>query len=213
MTALPARETNDAAPGEAVRPASAQRRCLVTGEVRDKSALLRFVLGPGGSVVPDVAGRLPGRGLWLTPRRDIVKNAVSKGLFAKAAKAQAGAAADLDIRVEALLARRAVDLLGLARRAGQAVAGFAKVEAALRAGKAAVLVEAADGSADGRGKLASLGPGVPVVGVLMAAELGQAFGREHVVHAALSRGRLAQGFLAETARLAGFRAIAGTEKE
>ena len=213
MTALPAREIDDAAPGDDARPDGARRRCLVTGESRDKSLLLRFVVGPDGDVVPDVAGRLPGRGLWLTPRRDIVKTAVSKGLFAKAAKAPAQAPADLDRRVEALLVRRSVELLGLARRAGQAVAGFTKVEAALRAGKAAVLVEASDGAADGRGKLSRLASELPVANLLTAAELAEAFGREHAVHAALSRGRLAQGFLAEQARLAGFRGGARMENE
>ncbi len=92
-------------------------------------------------------GRLPGRGLWLTPRRDIVDSAVAKRLFARAARRPVVVPAGLADRVEALLARRCVDLIGLARRAGQAVAGFAKVEAALDKGEAAVLVEAADGAA------------------------------------------------------------------
>ena len=182
------------------------RRCLVTGESRPKAELLRFVLGPDGRIVPDIAERLPGRGLWTLARRDIVAAAVKKRLFQRAARAQAAVEDDLPDRVEALLARRAIDLIGLARRAGLAVAGFAKVEAALRGKNAAVLLAASEASADGRGKLEALGPALPRVEVLSAAELGAAFGRASAVHAALKRGPLAETLLAEARRLAGFRA-------
>jgi predicted RNA-binding protein YlxR (DUF448 family)/ribosomal protein L30E len=182
------------------------RRCIVTGALRPRVELLRFVVAPDGSIVPDLAGRLPGRGLWLTARRDIVGAAVTKRLFARAARRPVIVDDGLADRVERLLAKRCLDHIGLARRAGRAVTGFAKVQAALEAGKPAVLVAAADGAADGRGKLQALAPGLPLVERLTSAELGAAFGREHVVHAALLPGRLADAFLAETARLGGFRA-------
>ena len=184
------------------------RRCLVTGESRDRHALVRFVVGPDRRIVPDVDGRLPGRGLWLTPARDIVKTAVAKRLFARAAKQDVVVEEELDDRIEALLVRRSIEHLGLARRAGQAIAGFVQVEQALREASVAVLVEAADGSADGRGQLMRLARGLPVADRLTAAELGQAFAREHVVHAALLKGRLAESFIADQARLAGFRGSA-----
>ncbi len=190
--------------GEA--PSGALRTCLVSGESRDKSLLLRFVVGPDGDIVPDIEGRLPGRGLWLLPRRDIVDSA-AKRLFARAARRNVEVPAGLADRVEDLLVRRCVDLIGLARRAGQAVTGFAKVEAALDKGEAAVLVEAAEGAAGGRGKLKRLAPGLPVIDALTSAELGRAFAREMAVHAALLRGGLAKKFLAEAARLAGFRDV------
>lgn len=211
MTALPARESRTA-PGAGARPrhgrggeGEALRRCLVTGESRDRGTLLRFVVGPDRHIVPDIDGRLPGRGLWLTASRDIVKTAVTKRLFTRAAKQDVVVEDGLDARVEALLVRRSIECLGLARRAGQAVAGFTQVEKAVRDGGAAVLVEASDGAADGRGKLTRLAPGLPVMDRLSAAELGHAFARGHVVHAALLKGRLAESFVAEQARLAGFR--------
>lgn len=182
------------------------RRCLVTGEARPKAELVRFVVGPDRRIVPDIAERLPGRGLWTLARRDIVAAAVKKRLFQRAARAQVTAEDDLADCVEALLARRCVDLIGLARRAGLAVAGFAKVEAALRGKGVAVLIAASDGSADGRGKLEALAPGVPRVEALRSAELGAAFARESAVHAALKRGPLAESFLVEAGRLGGFRA-------
>ena len=176
--------------------------------VRPKAELIRFVLAPDGKLVPDLAGRLPGRGLWLSARRDIVAAAVTKRLFARAARQAVLVDDDLADRLEALLAGRCRDDIGLARRAGQAVAGFTKVEAALASGWAAVLVAAADGAADGRGKLRALAPDVPRVEALTGAELGTAFGREHVVHAALAPGRLAEALCADAARLAGFRVAA-----
>ena len=178
--------------------------------MRAKPELIRFVVGPDGRIHPDVAERLPGRGLWTLARRDIVARAVKKRLFGRAARAAVGVDEDLDRRVEALLARRAIDLIGLARRAGLAACGFVKVEAVLNDGKAAVLIAACDGSADGRGKLRARAPGLPLVEALTSAELGAAFGREGTVHAALKAGPLAEAFLAVAGRLAGFRgAMAG----
>jgi uncharacterized protein len=185
------------------------RRCIVTGTVRPKDELLRFVVAPDGRIVPDIAGRLPGRGLWLTAHRDIVAAAVAKRLFGRAARASVAVPGDLAEQVEELLRRRCCDLIGLARRAGQAVAGFEKVRAALREGKVAVLVAASDGGESGRDKVRAAGPALPLVEALSAEELGGAFGREHVVHAALAPGRLARELIGSGARLAGYRTPSG----
>jgi predicted RNA-binding protein YlxR (DUF448 family) len=187
---------------EAAAPA---RRCIVTGEVLPQTRLIRFVAGPAGEIVPDVAGNLPGRGLWLTARHDIIEKAVAKRLFARAARAAATVDAGLADRIEPLLAARCCGLLGLARKAGQVMVGYTKVRALVADHGAAVLVEASDGGADSRGKLEALAPGLPVVDRLSCAELSAALGREHVVHAALLPGRLAAAFQAEAARLGGFR--------
>jgi predicted RNA-binding protein YlxR (DUF448 family) len=95
------------------------RRCLVTREIRPKGELLRFVVGPDDRLLTDPAERMPGRGLWLTPRRDIVATAAAKGLFAKAARRRVVLPSDLAGEVEQLLRARCLALLGLARRAGQ----------------------------------------------------------------------------------------------
>jgi len=186
--------------------AGPDRRCFVTGSVRPINELLRFVVDPAGRIVPDVAHRLPGRGLWLTARRDIVREAVGKRLFARAAKAPVAVEADIEDRIEALLARRCAELLGLARRAGLVRAGFVKVKTALARGAVAVLVEAMDGAADGRGKLGAAASGKALVACLTAREMGAALGREQAVHVALGPGRLTDLFLTEARRLVGFRA-------
>jgi predicted RNA-binding protein YlxR (DUF448 family) len=173
---------------------------------------VRFVLAPDGTVTPDVAERLPGRGLWVTAARDIVETAVAKRLFARAARKPATAPSDLAERVERLLAERCRELIGLARRAGQAVAGFEKVREMLRAGRVGLLVEALDGAAHGREKLAGGATGVRQVRVLRGDELGLAFGRDHVVHAAVAPGRFAERLEVDAGRLAGFRrAISGVQ--
>lgn len=189
------------------------RRCLVGGVSRRADEMIRFVVAPDGTVVPDVAGRLPGRGFWLSAGRDIVKTACAKKLFAKAARAQVTVAPDLDVEVEYLLVRRCLDLLGMARRAGQVAVGFEKVRNHLRKAKAGILLAATDGAANGREKVAALAPDVPLIGFFSSDELGAALGREHAVHAVVAPGAIADKLLREAARLAGFRGADAFQRE
>jgi uncharacterized protein len=186
--------------------ASPERRCIVTGEGGDRSLLIRFVLAPSGEVVPDLAARLPGRGLWLTAKRGILERAVAKRIFARAARCPVVTSPGLADRVEALLALRIVEAMGLARRAGLAVAGFEKVREAVKSGKSALLFAAIDGAEGGRNKIGALARDVPVVAALTVAEMGVAFGRERVVQAAIGGGPLGARVLCDAMRLAGFRA-------
>ncbi len=184
------------------------RRCISTGESLEIDRMIRFVVGPDDQVVPDIAGKLPGRGMWVSARRRALENAVAKRLFAKAARRPVTVDPELPALVERLLERQCLDMIGLARRAGAAVAGFDKVEAMLRKGPVGVMVEAADGSAEGRGKLAKLAHGAPVVALFSATALAEAMGRDGiVVHAVIARGKLAARFLAATDRLAGLREL------
>ncbi len=180
------------------------RRCLVTGEERPKAELVRFVVGPGEVVVPDVEERLPGRGLWTLARRDIVDAAVTKRLFARAARGAATATADLAARVEGLLLRRCVATLGLARRGGQAVSGTEKVHVLIGRGICGALLVAAGASAEGRRQF-SVPSSLIAADVLSDVELGEAFGRDSVTYAALRTGNLASRLMADMARLRGFR--------
>ena len=183
-----------------------ERRCLVTREVKDQDQMIRFVLDPAGQVVPDVDGRLPGRGMWLSADRNVLNRAIAANLFARAARMRVQVRADLAEQVERLLVSRALDCLGLARRAGQVAMGFDQVRACLRSSSAAVLIAAADSAADGRRKLRQLAPGVPVITAFSKAELGAALGREGIVHVAVAPGGLARRLISSIRRLAGFRA-------
>lgn len=181
-----------------------ERRCIVTGETQPKAGLIRFVAGPDGQVVPDLAERLPGRGFWVTADRALLERAAGKGLFSRGAKAQVTAPPELLEMIEAGLARRVTDTLSLARKAGIAVAGFEKVKDWLAAGRVKVLLQASDGSDRGKGKLWTP-PGGRWFGCLTASELGLSFGRDHVIHSALAPGGLTDKLIRDASRLAGLR--------
>ncbi|HEX6866735.1 MAG TPA: RNA-binding protein [Caulobacteraceae bacterium] len=191
--------------------ASRERKDIVSGEVMDEARLIRFVAAPDGTVVPDLARKLPGRGLWVESSRTSVETAAKKGHFSRAAKARLAPPADLADQVERLLTRRLLDGLGLARRAGELTSGFEKVQAALRSGKVGWLIEAADGAADGRRKLTALAshldPQPGLVGVFSSAELDLALGGENVIHSAFLAGRGADRWGQDALRLAGFRPL------
>ena len=189
----------------AAREKSPERRCIASGEVRPKDALIRFATGPDGAVVPDVAERLPGRGVWVSADRVSLEKAVKTGVFSRAFKASVIAPDDLTDRVASLLASRVLDHVGFARRSGQAIAGFMTVDKWLREGCVAVLFAASDGAQGGASKLKALAPELPVLELFTSDELGAAFGRSHVVHAAIAAGSLADTIRRETGRLAGFR--------
>ncbi len=182
-----------------------ERRCIVTRETEVKAGLVRFVVGPDDQVIPDVLEKLPGRGMWVSASRKAIDEAVKKGLFARAAKAPAKADAGLADLVEGILARRVVDMLSMGRKAGRAVAGLEKVKTWLIDEKAAVLLQASDGSE--RGKTALRPPDGPetLIDCLTSSELGMAFGRDTVVHAAMTKDGITNRVLYDAARLAGLR--------
>jgi predicted RNA-binding protein YlxR (DUF448 family) len=189
-------------------PEMRERRCIVTHEVLAESQLIRFVLDPQGNIVPDVAAKLPGRGMWVTARRDAVDRAVAKGHFSRAAKMPLSVPLGLCDRIEALLVSRMAGDIGLARRSGQLVVGFDTVARALAGEKRlSVLLEASDGALNGRRKLLGMIRTQPpaVIDCLTVAELSLALGRENVVHAALKPGRLSERLIADASRLSGFR--------
>jgi hypothetical protein len=201
-------------PAETVSAGSGPlRRCLATRVVRPKAELLRFVVGPDGTLVPDLAGKLPGRGLWVSADRAALELAAKKNLFAKAAETSVRVPEGLTEEVARLLRRRCLALIGLARGAGQAAAGFEKVREWLARGRVGVLLEANDAAPDGRRRLrakaqseaarAGEREAPAVIDLFTAAELAAALGREHVVHAALAEGGLARALKTDAARLAG----------
>jgi uncharacterized protein len=197
-----------------------QRRCIVSGEILPDNRLVRFVAAPDGQVVPDVAAKLPGRGLWVQATRAAVNQAVEKKLFARAARANVAAGSDLADRVEKALVARMQGDLGLARRSGALVLGFDNVLRAMDGARPpGMLVEACDGSGDGKRKLYNAaharGLRPQLVECLTSAELGLALGRENVIHAAVQPGGLAERLIFDAERLEGFRSThpAGNERD
>lgn len=199
-------EGKDDGMAETEKPESvSERRCIVTRESGPREGLIRFVVSPEGEAVPDLAERLPGRGLWLTARGDIVRRACRENSFSRAARRSVKIPADLPERLAGLLDRRCLEHVGLARRSGQAVAGFEKVRAAVAGGRVALLLEASDGASDGREKIARIAPGSVTLSLWTAAQLGGPFGRDAAVHVAVLEGGLADRLLRDARRLEGLR--------
>jgi predicted RNA-binding protein YlxR (DUF448 family) len=219
----------------AKRPESSERTCLVTRATGSPAGLIRFVRAPDGRVVPDVAAKLPGRGVWVTGRRSTVEEAVRRRLFARGFRAEAEAPADLADTVDRLLADRALGALSMARKAGLVVTGFGKVTSALARGGVVAVIHADEAAEDGRRKVMQAmmrrarleaetgdedededpdeGPGTPdpatlprvVRGLFRGAELDLALGVPNVIHAALLAGGASTSFLNNAAALVRYR--------
>ena len=190
-----------------------ERKCIVTGESQPKAGLIRFCLGPDDMVVPDILGRLPGRGFYVAADRAAIEKAAKKGLFARAARQPVKVPEGLADLIEALLVRRVVDLISMARKANGAVMGYEKVKDWLASGKARVLVQASDGSERGKTKLRPPEGPNGFIGLLTAGEMGLAFGRERAIHAALGAGGLTTRVVEEAARLSGLRLMQADKQD
>jgi uncharacterized protein len=200
--------TGQPAPPRTHAAASRERRDIVSGEVMAEARLVRFVAAPDGGVVPDLAAKLPGRGMWVEATRAAVEQAARRNAFARSAKAPLKPAGDLPDQVAGLLRDRLLAGLGLARRAGELTFGFEKVSSAILAGKAAWMVEAADGAVDGRRKLLQAAhhlakpPGL--FGAFTTQELSLALGVGPVVHLVFLAGRSAERWTQDVRRFEGF---------
>jgi predicted RNA-binding protein YlxR (DUF448 family) len=192
--------------------ALAERMCIVTREVADESELIRFVRGPDGAVVPDLARKLPGRGVWVGLNRSRVAEAVRKKLFSRGFGVEALAAPALADVTGALLRKAALSYLSLAKKAGEAVAGAEKVAEMAASGRARVILHAVEAAANGREKIDSRITGeVEVLSLFTSAEMDLAFGRTNVIHAAVARGGLSEKLLAAVRRVTQYETPPGTQ--
>ncbi len=198
-------------PGDFER-GSSERTCIVTRAKGSPQDMIRFVVGPGDVVVPDIRQKLPGRGVWVMAGGPRVAEAVRKQAFARGFKKKVVAPPDLAAEVESLLTRDCLQSLSLANKAGQVVAGFGKAEEAIAGGAVAGLVHASDAGADGVRKLGQalrrrLGETAvrPRIELFRSDQLDLALGRSNVIHAALLPGSASAAFLARCRKLAMYR--------
>ena len=182
----------------------AERKCLISQNSGSKSGLIRFVTSPDGVVVPDILEKLPGRGYYVSANKKVLQEAIKSKVFSHGAKTQVTVPEELIYTIDHQLARRVVDLLSMARKAGKAVTGFEKVKGWLADGRAKILLQASDGSERGKGKLWTP-EGGRFFGCLNSQELGLAFGRGHAIHAAISSGGLGVRVVNEADKLLGLR--------
>lgn len=205
-------QDTDTGPREGRR--GTERLCVVTRKVQPIGELIRFVVAPDGSVVPDLKHRLPGRGAWVTARRSVVEDAVRRNAFARSFKREVRAASDLAAEVDRQLESAALDALAIAHKASRVAIGFAKTEAALANEPVVAILSASDGAPDGARKIAAAATRrqtgentgeIPIIAAFTSVQLDLALGRSNVVHAALLAGPASNGFLARCQSLERFR--------
>ena len=209
MTAAMAQSRPSARSTPADGAAPSLRRCLATGRTAPKASLVRFVIAPDGAAVPDLAERLPGRGLWISAERAIIDAACRGNKFARAARRPVVVDSQLPATIERQLAARCCDAIRLARRAGHAVFGFERVRTWIArqatGGGANILLLAADSAADAA-RVGVFGTSsMRIVTSLAGAELGACFAKERVAYAAVSGGGIAARLAIDAGRLAGMR--------
>lgn len=207
---MPHPKQNDDAPVENTKKGPI-RLCAVTRERMAQTAMVRFARAPDGTLTPDIAAKLPGRGVWVTANRGILETAITKGVFTRGFKAQTIAPDGLPGLIEALLVKRLQGVLGMAKRGGRVVLGFDQVRDSLRKRAPGIILEASDGAEDGRNKVYFLAKAiydsVSVSGGLTSSELGMAFGRPHVIHGLLEAGAFSKRWSQDYLRLSGFRQL------
>lgn len=190
-----------------------ERTCIVSGAKGAPEAMLRFVVAPDGSVVPDIRRKLPGRGVWTRLSAEAVRLAAQKQAFSRAFRLRADAPATLSADVDGLLEQDALQSLSMANKAGLVATGAFKTESAIENGDVAGLIEAGDGAPDGARKLARAlhakfgesAATIPVVDAFSSEHLGLALGKANVIHAALKSGAPTSAFLARVERLRRYR--------
>lgn len=190
-----------------------ERRCVARNEVRDPADMIRFVMGPGNAVFPDVLGKLPGRGVWVSASRDDLSLALKNGGFKRGFKAKAVIPDDLSEQVEAGLKRQTLSLIGMAKKSGKLFIGFDQVMVAARSDALGWRIEASDGADGARGKIRALSKAIAhevelplprVIGCFLSSELGAVLGRETITHCAVPHGRIAKSLGLSVRRLSGF---------
>ena len=192
---------------------SRERKCVARNEVRDPQDMIRFVVGPENTVFPDVLGKLPGRGVWVSASRDDLATAIKNGGFKRGFKGNVTLPDDLAAQVEAGLRRHTLSLIGMAKKSGKLFIGFDQVMVAARSDALGWRIEASDGAEGSRGKIRTLAKAVArevelplprVIGCFASAELGAVVGREAIIHCAVPHGRIAKSLGVSAKRLSGF---------
>jgi uncharacterized protein len=182
-----------------------QRTCLGCRQTLDRDKLVRFVLHPSGGVVVDYQGKLPGRGAYTHIDAECIKTAIRRQQFDRAFKAKLEKMAD-DELVAALarqLLERALNLLGMARKSGQAISGSGLVLDTLRGQDPPALLLLADDISEGvAAKLLDKAGqrGIPCYRLVDKDMLGHLLGKGERSAVALKKGRLAQALEKEIVR-------------
>lgn len=194
------RVSSDIVEADGSRACGSERRCILSGKVQPRDALVRLAISPDGEVLPDPGAKAPGRGAWIAPDRAALEAAIKDGHFKRALmRAFKGGpegtilsySDDLPQRIEMALSRHLTDRLGLELRSGNIVLGANRIEEQARAARIGLLLHARDSSEGSRKKLdqawrvGSESEGSGARGMVLPLDrdtLSVALGRENVVH-------------------------------
>lgn len=190
-----------------------ERTCIMTGMRGPADKMIRFVIGPGQLLVPDLKGNLPGRGAWLVISRRVLKKAIECNAFTRSLKQNARVNNDMLDILDHLLVKAALGSLSMARRSGTVITGAFKVNAETRIGNTAIVLHAQEAAEDSKRKIAqaiyaaiSRGYASTIVATLFTSqEMSLAFGENNVIHAAVCRGLAANGFIKRAQQLIAYR--------
>ena len=165
------------------------RKCVLTGVIRPKEELLRFVLLKDGTVVPDFNKKIDGHGFYLSVSKKLLTDLAAKpNPLNKILHTKTIMGADLPDMVEKILYNKGLEAVNLARKAGDLVPGFEKVKDIIAKGKAAFVIEASDAGDDGKQKIAAIAKDLEKFTLYDVASLSKALNRENTVYMAVKKG-------------------------
>ena len=196
-------KTADIVAGKGTPKKESLRRCVVSGKSLPSSSLIRFVSTPDNIIIPDIKGKLPGRGIWIKSDAKAISQAIENKAFSRSAKCKVSIFPDLVDHTEIMLRKYCLSLISLAKSAGQLVNGFEKVKILLKNKKADLYIIASDCAQDSRNKLINIDNTLPVIDLFDSNELAKTIGCEHVMHIALKKDGLSNQILVQSARLKG----------
>ena len=158
-----------------------QRSCISCRTTRDKKELLRFVLAPDRTLVPDLLSKLPGRGAYTCLNRECLRSAAHKGLFARAFKGEVKfeGTESLIKQVVDRLEERIGSYLALVNKAGKVVSGSDLVLESIKKRKTGFVFIAIDISTDIGAKVLEMADrfAVPHVAIFDKDRLGAYIGK------------------------------------
>ena len=166
---------------------SENRRCVLTGEVKPKTDLLRFVLLEDGTVIPDFNKKVAGHGFYISNSQKLLKGLTVKNPLNKILHTNTVISEDLPQMVEQILYKKGLEAVNLARKAGDLVCGFEKIKDLIAKDKAALVIEAADAGDDGRQKIAAMAKNLEKFTIYDVATLSKALNRENTVYLAVKK--------------------------
>ena len=166
------------------------RTCILSGQNLPREQLIRFVAGPDGHAVADLACKLPGRGVWIENNAESLRRVAARNLLTRRIGAGFREVEEDILQIAQMLRQRALSFAGLARRAGDLVGGSGKLAA--EGESFAGLLAAPDASDREMQRLESRLDVDWTSRELDATELGRVFGRDSLAFAAVRRGGVAK---------------------